>query len=50
MFTDVWIVEEFVQRNCQNFEEFPHSYTGLYSNTSSLQIQLGHILHTAVCD
>ncbi len=45
---DVWVAEEFVQLNINSFEEFPHSYSGLYSNTSSLLIQLGYVLHSAV--
>jgi len=47
MSVDVWIVEEFVRKNVRTFEEHPHSYGGLYSNTSSLAIQLGYILHSA---
>eukprot|EP00026_Physarum_polycephalum_P002637 Phypoly_transcript_02645.p1 GENE.Phypoly_transcript_02645~~Phypoly_transcript_02645.p1 ORF type:complete len:862 (+),score=75.28 Phypoly_transcript_02645:137-2722(+) len=47
MSIDVWIVEEFVVKNAQTLDEYPHSHAGLYSNTSSLSIQLGYILHSA---
>jgi potassium/chloride transporter 9 len=58
MLVDIWIVEDFVSnyKNMASSAEFPHTFFAseknnesfvTYSDTSSLVIQLGYILHSA---